>query len=147
MKVYTNRFGEVVISRDDIIEFPQGIPGFSDKRRFVLLKEGNGPFCWLQSLEDPSLAFVVTNPLIFAPEYKIKIYRDQLKDIGLNDLSKGEVWVFVSIRKNPFRVTINLQAPILINRETGVAKQVILSPEEYPLQYEILRREEEKVMD
>ncbi len=145
MKVETKRFGIITISKEDIIEFPQGIPGFSDKRRFVLLKEGEGPFYWLQSLDDPNLAFVITNPLFFAPDYRIKLHRSQLEDIGLEDLTKGEVWVFVSIRKDPFRVTINLQAPILVNKENGLAKQVLLSPEEYPLQYEILRAEKEKV--
>ncbi len=145
MKVQTKRFGEISISNQDVIEFPQGIPGFSGKKRFVLLKEGDGPFYWLQSLDDPSLAFVVTNPLFFAPDYRIKLHRDQLKDIDLTDLANGEVWVFVSIRREPFRVTINLQAPILVNRVTGLAKQVLLPPEEYPLQYEILRAEKEEV--
>ncbi len=145
MKVMTKRFGEITISSQDVIEFPQGIPGFAENKRFVLLKEGQGPFFWLQSLEDPSLAFVVTNPLFFAPDYRIKLHRSQLRDIELEDLTKGEVWVFVSIRRDPFRVTMNLQAPVLVNRENGLAKQVLLPPEEYPLQYEILRAEREEV--
>ncbi len=149
MKIHTTRFGEIRISKDEIIDFPQGILGFPSERRYVILREDNGPFYWMQSVENPALAFVITNPLVFVPDYKIRLHRSQLEDIGLTELSNGEIWVLVSIRKNPLRVTLNLQGPILVNRINKKAKQVVLDPEEYPLQFEVLRvetqREEEAV--
>ncbi len=144
MKIYTKRFGEIIVRTQDIVTFPDGLVGFSSKRRFVVLKETDGPFFWMQSLEDPALAFVITNPLIFVPDYRIRIHRSQLQLIELEDLSKGELWVLVSIRHNPLRVSINLQGPVLVNKANRLAVQLVLDSQEYPLRYEILRAEKVK---
>ncbi len=144
MKIETTRFGSITVSKDEIIEFPQGLLGFPGERRYVILREDNGPFYWMQSVENPGLAFVITNPLLFVPDYKIRLHRSQLEDIELTELSNGEIWVLVSIRKDPLRVTLNLQGPILVNKVNKKAKQVVLDPEEYPLQFEVLRVESQK---
>ncbi len=146
MRVQTTRFGVLNIAKQDIITFTSPILGFPNDVRYVLLKENQDSlFHWLQSLDNPDLAFVVTNPLIFAPDYRIRIHRDLLSDLELEDLRKGEVLSLVSIRKEPLRITMNLQAPILLNKEKMKAKQLVLNPEEYSLQYEILqvKRQEE----
>ncbi len=140
MRVQTTRFGILNIAKKDIITFISPILGFPNDIRYVLLKEGqNGLFHWLQSLDNPELAFVVTNPLVFAPDYRIRIHKDLLSDLELEDLRKGEVLALVSIRKDPMRITMNLQAPILLNKEKMKAKQLVLNPEEYSLRYEILQ--------
>ncbi len=148
MRIETSRFGYIDVDEKEVISFVEPILGFPNSRRYVLLKEGqSAPFFWLQSADKPDLAFVVTNPLLFVPDYRIKIYKKQLEGIKLDDLSKGEVWTLVSIRKQPLRVSINLQGPILVNKELSLAKQIVLDPESYPLQYDILRvnLREEKV--
>ena len=148
MRVQTTRFGVLNINKSDIIHFISPILGFPNDRKYVLLRENQGSvFYWMQSLDNPDLAFVVTNPLAFAPEYKIKIHKSSIEDLELDDLSKGEVWALVSIRNNPLKVTMNLQAPILVNKEKMLAKQLVLDPEQYRLQYEILRAESQEQVE
>jgi flagellar assembly factor FliW len=74
LKIETTRFGIITIEKDKIIEMPDGMAGFPSQRQFVLFQhKENSPFLWYQSIEDPVLAFVITNPYLFMPEYKIKI--------------------------------------------------------------------------
>ncbi len=142
MKIETKRFGIVEIDEENIIEFPYGILGFPDKKKYVILADrDNSPFFWMQSVEQADFALVVTNPLWFYPEYKVKVHRSELEDIKLQDLSKGEIWTFVTIRSNPFVVSVNLKGPILINKEIGLAKQLVINSDEYPIRYEIMRKE------
>lgn len=70
MEVRTSRFGTVNIADDRVITFQKGLLGFAECKRFCLLEPAEDAcFFWLQSLEDPDLAFVVTDPMIFVPEY------------------------------------------------------------------------------
>ena len=76
MKVYTTRFGEIEIADETIIAFPNGILGFPEQTNYALINtDDNSPLKWLQSLDDPALAFVVTNPNLFKPDYMIDAYR------------------------------------------------------------------------
>ena len=59
MKVRTTRFGEVEIDPTRLLVFPHGLLGFARFRTFALLQpDDRGVFYWLQSIEDPELAFV-----------------------------------------------------------------------------------------
>ena len=74
MKITTTRFGTVQIRENSIIKMPFGMLGFPDKKKFVILQhKDNSPFFWYQSVDDPKLAFVITNPFIFKPDYQIDL--------------------------------------------------------------------------
>ncbi|MBZ0255347.1 flagellar assembly protein FliW, partial [bacterium] len=94
----TTRFGSIEIPESDILTLPEGLVGFNLYRRFTILKDPEQePFLWLQSLDEPDLAFVVVNPLLFFPGYDIKVKRSELSNIDLEDLSKAEVLTIVTI--------------------------------------------------
>jgi flagellar assembly factor FliW len=68
MQVHTTRFGVLDIADDRVLEFPKGLLGFSQHTRFCLLEPGQDAcFFWLQCVDEPSLAFVVTDPSLFVP--------------------------------------------------------------------------------
>src|SRR3989304_2604800 len=86
MILNTSGFGEVEIDEDKIIRFPQGIPGFADSKRYIILDHPNGPdvpFKCLHSVDDADLAFVITDPLLFNCDYNPDLDEDDLKELDI----------------------------------------------------------------
>lgn len=136
MLIKTTRFGEIEIEQSQIINFPQGIPGFMDKKAFIPIeyKEGS-PFQFLQAVEDPDLAFVITNPFSLFVDYELAL-SDQ--DQELLEIEKPEdvnVYVIATIGKGGTSITVNLQAPIVFNITKGLGKQIILHNSPYTTRY------------
>lgn len=136
MELETTRFGIIEIKEEEIITFKQSLYGFEDEKEFILLEDAETDFFWLQSVTNPDLAFVVTEPWAFCPEYEFEL-TDEVKD-ELNLESKKEVLVvnIVVIPEDPQGMTMNLKAPIVINEKERTAKQLILE-EEYPVKYRL----------
>ena len=137
MEIETTRFGQVEIDESLIITIPEGILGFEDLERFIILDhfDKESPFKWLQSIEDPSLAFVITDPLIFLPDYKAKINKEELVSIQLPEAGKAVIVVIVNIKRDHSEITINLQGPLVINPEKKLAKQCILRTDDYDVRH------------
>jgi len=132
MKINTKFFGEVEINEENIIEFPNGIPGFEQENRFVLLDiNEQGTYHSLQSVDNAEIALVVTNPYIFFNDYEFDIDQNTINLLNIN--SKEDVMVFsVLTLKDPFKqTTANLQAPIVLNLKKNLAKQLILHDTTY----------------
>ncbi|MBW2492018.1 MAG: flagellar assembly protein FliW, partial [Deltaproteobacteria bacterium] len=115
MKIKTTRFGTIDIEEEKIIEMPFGMLGFPDKKKFIILKhQENSPFFWYQSIDDPGLAFVITNPFLFLPDYKIDL-SSTVKEMSWNgDGSKSclELFIVVNIPKGrPHKMTGNFIGP------------------------------------
>ena len=85
MIVHTTRFGDIEINKKKIIELPEGILGFSDCKRFYIMDYKDTPFKWFQSLENPGLAFVIINPLMFEPNYHININKKEVNLLNIDD--------------------------------------------------------------
>ena len=142
MEIETTRFGHVEIDENLIITLPEGILGFEDSKRYIILDhvDKESPFKWFQSIEDPSLAFVITDPLIFVPDYKAKIHKEELKGIELSDAKKALIVVIVNIKRDHSEITINLQGPLVINPEKKLAKQAIMRTDDYAVRHVIFSK-------
>lgn len=126
MLVDTTRFGPVDVDDARILQFPSGLLGFSSYRRFALLQpDEQGVFFWLQSIDAPDLAFVVTDPALWVADYQAQIRREQMDDLGLADLSDAQVLVIVNKRDGA--LTANLQGPLVVNAQTCRAMQLVLA--------------------
>jgi len=146
MKIATFRFGELKIPEENIIEFPKGIIGFEQFKKYVLLeREDSDPFCWLQSLEDPNLAFVVINPTIFFKNYKIEIHYKEFEDIQVASLDRIEIFSIVTIPEDLSRMSANLLGPLVINLDNNMAKQVVLVNSPYTIQHFIMDELSKKI--
>jgi flagellar assembly factor FliW len=133
-------FGKIQIESEQILEFPEGLLGFENYRKFALIEESDeSPFKWLQSLDEQSLAFIVIQPEIFLEDYKPLVPDDELKEIGLEDTKDAIRFVIVTIpQSNPQDMTANLQGPILINRKNRQAKQFISRDDRHPVRYRLM---------
>lgn len=133
IRINTSRLGEIEIPEQCIIHMPSGILGFSDVRNYVLIPhKENSPFFWYQSLEEPSLAFVVMDPFVFKPDYDVPIVPQIVANLEAEKIEELDVLVIVTIPKDrPQDMTANLLGPILINRSKKLAKQIVLDPERY----------------
>ncbi len=139
LKVQTSRFGEIDISQDNVLKFKSGLIGFPDTLEFGLyVSEEEAPFEWLQSLEDPKLAFVVIKPEHIAPEYQFSIPKGDLEGLAIKEGDSAEVRVVVTVPKDPHDMTANLRAPILIHPKTKEAKQIILSYGDFSTRFQIM---------
>ena len=68
--------------------FPRGLLGFPDHTRFALIQTGEeNYFFWLQSVDEPNLAFVVTDPSIFFKDYEVPVREETQADLKLADMS------------------------------------------------------------
>src|SRR5688500_20181301 len=71
MEIDTTRFGRISVDDDRIMTFPRGLLGFPDHGRYALIQTGEeNYFFWLQCVDEPNLAFVVTDPSIFFKDYQ-----------------------------------------------------------------------------
>jgi flagellar assembly factor FliW len=110
-----------------VLTFDAGIPGFPDLRRFEVVPCGEGldPFCWMRSLERPEVAFVVAPPGCFFEDYYVRIDDQSVERLGIRDASDVVVLVIITLAMPPARPTANLLGPIVINRRTLKAMQVV----------------------
>lgn len=135
MDISTKAFGVCSIDPEEIVTFQNGMPGFEDVHQYILL--GNGAedtaLMWLQSTENPDLAFVVARPETFRSEYKPKIKQAELKEIKLETAEDALVLVIAVVPEDVKKMTINLRAPLVINRRTKLAKQIVLEDENFSI--------------
>ena len=135
MEILTTRFGSVQIEPNDIICFPNGMIGLDACRQWVLLADAhNDAIGWLQSTTQPEVALAVVSPRRFVPDYQVRTARGEIAPLALEPLQNAHVLAIVS--KNEQSVTLNLKAPLLINLERRVGRQVINNGDQ-PLQYEV----------
>jgi len=142
MKIKTGRFGEIEVGDGDIIVMKGSILGFGHLKRFILLiQDEHTPLCWLQAVDDPAVAFVVVNPRVVKPDYNPVVPEADLEFLDIRNKDDAALLSIVTVRMQPFGVTANIKAPILINAVNKMAKQVVLDDPEYPIQHNVLGNE------
>lgn len=138
--IHTTRFSDIDVAEDRVMRFPEGLIGFEGQRRFALITRGDSPFMWLQSLDDPGLAFVVTDPLVFVPGYSVTPDEDTMA--GLEAESPGDLryLAIAVVPRDPSQTSLNLQAPIAVNQARRIARQIVTMDSEHPLKYYVFRQ-------
>ena len=141
MIVQTRFFGKVDISDDKIIVFERGLMGFEECKNFTLLydieKEERPVITWLQSLDEPSLALPVINPLVVKPDYNPTVEDELLRHLGeLND-ENVVLLLTLTVPDDIKNMTANLKAPLIINSDTKKGVQIIVENSDYKVKYNI----------
>ena len=130
MDIETTRFGSLSVEEERVITFPTGLLGFPEHTRFALIQTGEeNYFFWLQSVDEPNLAFVVTDPTIFFKEYQVPLREETWQDLQLAD--EGDVQCFVICNKVGEWLTGNLLGPLVVNAANRVAQQVVLTEKKW----------------
>ncbi len=115
---------------DKIIEFADGIPGFPDLHRFVIVElHEEGAFQELRSVDDPDVSMIVCVPWLFFPEYAPTLSDAEQADLALTSAEDAVLFVPVSISGED--VTLNLLGPFVVNKATRRGRQLVLSDSDY----------------
>lgn len=139
--INTSKFGDVSYNESDVITFVRTILGFEDLTRyFVISRPESEPLKWLQSVDDPSVCFVIVDPLLILRDYSVEVSPFDIKQLeGSDNLDDYKVYVIVTIPKGrPELMSINLQGPIVINVRQLKAIQLVLNDTKYSVQHNVL---------
>lgn len=132
MLVKSRRFGDLDIEEGNIIQFPNGLPGFPEEKGFVLLPyQENSPFAFLQSIHEPNLAFMIVDSFTFFPDYEFKLDDDLVQELNLSPQNPPQVFNIVTVPDKIEKTTANLLAPVMINVKEKLGMQVVLEKSSY----------------
>ena len=138
-KVNTSRFGEIEVDEKKIVHFKDGIPAFEDEHEFIILPyEEESPYYFMQSLKSPDLAFLLTIPFLFFPEYTFEVDDESVKELDIQKQESVFYYSMVTIPNGSIRyMTANLVAPIVLNADNMQAKQVVLEKSFYTTKHRL----------
>jgi flagellar assembly factor FliW len=143
VRIESDKLGDLDIDEATVLTFPQGLLGFGDARRFALVDtHDSGLYFWLQSLDDPGLAFLAATPWPFFPDYEFELPDADRDALGLTeptgdaepDTSTMVLCLLTIDRSDdstPHDITANLLGPIVINSATRIGRQVVLSDHDF----------------
>ncbi|WP_226678957.1 flagellar assembly protein FliW [Mesobacillus jeotgali] len=132
MKVKTRYNGEVVIEKEKIIEFPSGIPGFPDNKKYFIVDMGDSsPFSILQSVDAEELGFVIVDPFAFYQDYEFELPDYLTGLLKIDEDNNILIYSIVTLGESLKKSTINLQSPIIINSKKKIGKQLIMNTDKY----------------
>ena len=140
MKIETSRFGTLDIDDSMVFNFPMGLLGFAKLKKYIVIDHTeDSPFKWLQSCEEPSLAFIITDPVFFRSDYRVTVRRSELTMLNVADDEELVVSVIMTIPDNPQDMSANLLAPLIFNMANRHGMQYVLTNSNYPVKYYALR--------
>jgi flagellar assembly factor FliW len=129
VQLESSRFGTLEIEATSIIEFPTGLIGLDSRRWTIVGEITDGPFQWLHSIDDPSLALPVITPWAFFADYEVALSDDDTARVDAGD----DTAVYVTVRAGAELAdfSANLRAPIVVSGGRG--HQVINEAEHAPV--------------
>lgn len=138
-KFNTIRFGEIEEADDKIVHFAQGLPAFEEEHEFVIIPyDETSPYVFLQSVKTPELAFLMTMPFVFFPDYEFSLEDNVTGALGIKSQEDMLIYSLLTIPNNDIRkMTANLLAPVVINKNTMQAKQVVLEKTKYTTKHRL----------
>lgn len=124
--------GEMEYEENNIITFNKGLPGLNELKKFILVDlQEYEPFKLLQSLENDSIAMIVTSPYEFFEDYEVELSEETIKNLGVNSPEQVNVITTVTLSSDVKKITANLQGPIVINTSNNIGEQIILNNPKY----------------
>ena len=141
MEYITKLFGKIDVDESKVISFPEGILGFPEMKRFVLMfdsdkSEATG-LNFLVSLDEPAFMMPVVPAIAVKPDYSPSITADIEKAIGPLTEDNLLILVTMTIPSDITQMTVNLNAPIIVNDESRKAIQAMVENDGYDIKYPI----------
>lgn len=144
MLLKTLHFGNLEVEEQDVFFFEDGIVGFPKNTKYIVIKnpDQNLPFDWLQSIETPELAFVVTDPFFFKQEYEFDVPEIIQGKLDIRDPGDVLIYAITVIPEDLRLSTMNLRAPVVLNTRSKRGCQLILENENYAVKFRLFSGEE-----
>lgn len=128
MKISNKQFGEITFEEDSVIFFEDGLLGFEEYQKYLLVSEEDNFFLWLTSIDNPEIIF---------PLFSIKMLQENTKK---NEENSSESFGIVKLDKEPEKISINLKAPVFIDETNKTGYQTIVDSDEYPIDYPLFEK-------
>ena len=142
MKVNTSRFGLIEVADSDIIGFSEGLLGFEGSKKFFIVDPADETLImWLQSLDSPQIAFPILEPKLFKADYKVRLSANELRTLKIDSAKDKETLVYciLTIPEDVAQISANLKAPVVINTNCSVGRQVVLQENEYSVKFPVYK--------
>jgi len=144
MHINSLHFGELEIPSEEIIYFSEGICGFEDLKRWILLGDKGSEnrdaalFMWLHSVEDPSVCFVVIDPFAVKKDYSPEVGFDTLSKVGTENTADLRFMAIVTMPEDIKKMTVNLKSPLVVNSLKNMAVQMVMDNDVYGFKHYLL---------
>ena len=138
MNVNTLKFGEVRVGDDSVLRFPHGLYGLPKSKRYCSIPHDSAPgIQWLQSVDQPEVALMVTDPFPFFPDYELVVPDDIAETLQAEDA--GDLLIYVTLTTDSGRnaVYANLLGPVVVNPDKGLAAQVAQDSSRYTVRHQL----------
>jgi flagellar assembly factor FliW len=142
MNIQTKFHGDKEINKENIIQFPSGIPGFLKEKEFYILPLEGTDLYVLQSVKKTEVAFIITDPFVLFPQYEFDLQEEVLEKLEIDSEKDVATFTILTVREPFQETTANLQAPLIINHTKRLGKQVILNNTAYQTKHKILTPQE-----
>ncbi len=134
------KIGQIEYESEDVLTMASPMLGFPKLKKFLLIStEQTYPFYWFQSVENPDVSFLMLETVLFFNDYKPEISKKDINAVKCKNKSDLRIFAIVVVPKNPKDSTANLKAPIIINEEKMLAKQVILDEDKFSIKTKIFK--------
>lgn len=146
MIVKTARFGELVVAETDIVEFNPGLLGFEQLKRYILMDIAQtADFKWLQSIDEPNLAFLLVDPFMVKKGFSVELNDDVASKLEIEEPEQVLVYTIVTVPPSGLKnATTNLVGPVIINWFKKKGKQIIFERDNNSIRYPLMRNDSRK---
>ncbi len=142
MEIVTHRYARterVEVDPSDVYELTPGLVGFEHLTRYAIVPEAESPLEWLQSLDDPSVAFAAIEPFLFYPEYSFELADRDCQELDLHVPQNAVVRCLLTLSPSVELITANLLAPLVLNRASRKGRQIILPDSNLSMRFPIFQ--------
>lgn len=137
MKINTKYFGEMNISDEEKIGFPEPLPGFEESREYVIIRfyDDDDSLLCMQSLQDPDLAFILMNPFYLLDDYVPTFSPEDLNILQADESTPLAFYAITVVHENWHDSTVNLRCPVAVNPAARKGRQLIMSDTSYSMRH------------
>ncbi len=139
MELITKARGKINVTEERLITIPEGLFGFEQYTKYALVDSDYEPFIWLQSCEDPNLAFLIVDPFLICTEYETDIDDAALEKIGITKPEDIIIMTIVTVPHDGSAITANFQGPLVINKLNHKCMQAILNDNRWSTKVDIVQ--------
>lgn len=134
----SKNLGSVEYKEEDIITFEKGLFAFEDEKKYIIIRNEDTDFYYLQSLINADTTFILADLKDLMSDYNPEVELEQLSSLGeiKNNIN---IYNICALKEKFEDMTVNLLGPLVINTDTKMAKQVIVSKEEYTVKHKLFK--------
>jgi flagellar assembly factor FliW len=135
--------GRLDVDAGRVLQFLEPIAGFPGCLRYALLPymQASGredpAIRWLQAMDAPFHTFIVADPWSVHPDYAPEIADSDAEQLDALTFAQAALYGIMTVSQQQGELTINLRAPLVVNEQVRLAKQVVLLNGEYTTSHRV----------